>query len=91
MKENKEHFDMSDMVRADLKDNTNKKVVCKQKDEFHGHVPTTFTSLNPKVYSSKHQVIDEQNQKIIKERKHARAFQSQWLRKKLPMQITSMY
>ena len=47
MKENKEHFDMSDMVRADLKDNTNKNVVCKHKDEFHGHVPTAFAALNP--------------------------------------------
>ena len=83
MKENKEHFDLSDMVRADLKDNTNKKVICKQKDEFHGHVPTAFTALNPNVYSSKHQVIDEQNQTRIKAKKTCKGVSKSVVKKEI--------
>ena len=43
MKENKEHLDLSDMARADLKDNTDQKVICNQRmyfmDTFQQHLP----------------------------------------------------
>ena len=35
IKDNKEHFDLSDSIRPDLKDNTNKKVLGKFKDEMN--------------------------------------------------------
>ena len=69
MKENREHFDLSETVRRDLQDNTNKKVIGKQKDEVNGHIITEFTSLNPKVYSFKHQVYDENKHLTLKNKK----------------------
>ena len=39
-KNNKQHFDLSDSKRAELKDNTNKKVLGKFKDECHSLVIT---------------------------------------------------
>ena len=35
IKDNKEHFDLSDSIRPDMKDNTNKKVLGKFKDEMN--------------------------------------------------------
>ena len=45
---------MSDCVRPDLKDATNKKVLGKFKDELNSLVMTEFLTLNPKVYSIKY-------------------------------------
>ena len=36
VKENPEHFDLSDSLRPNLKDNTNKKIQGKYKDEING-------------------------------------------------------
>jgi hypothetical protein len=51
IKNNKQHFDLSDAVRDDMKDNTNKKVLGKFKDELNSCIMTEFLALNPKVYS----------------------------------------
>jgi len=59
MSKNKNYLDLSDCVRPELKDNTNKKVLGKMKDELNGLIITEFTALNPKVYSFNHQSIDE--------------------------------
>ena len=69
IKENKNHFDLSDSIRTDLKDNTNKKVLGKFKDEMNTLLMTEFMSLNPKVYSIKYQTLNEFNQVQIKNKK----------------------
>ena len=69
MKENKEHFDLSETVRPDIQDNSNKMVIGKQKDELKGHILTEITALNPKVYSFNHQAYDENNQIVVKTEK----------------------
>ena len=83
MKERKEHFDMSDMVRADLKDNTNKKVVCKQKDEFNGHIPKACTALNPKVYCFKHQAYNDKKEIVEKEQKTCKGVSKSVVKKEI--------
>jgi hypothetical protein len=55
IKENKNYFDLSDSLKPDLKDNTNKKVLGKFKDEMNSLLIKEFISLNPKVYSIEHQ------------------------------------
>ncbi len=54
IKNNKIHFDLSDSKRPELKDDTNKKVLGKFKDEVHSLIITEFLALNPKVYSFKY-------------------------------------
>ena len=44
---------MSESQRGDLKDDTNKKVLGKFKDEMQSKPIKEFVSLNPKVYSYK--------------------------------------
>jgi hypothetical protein len=68
IKINSKHFDLSDSTRTDLKDNTNKKVLGKFKDELNTLVMTEFIALNPKVYSIKHQQVDKtiKNKKTLK-------------------------
>jgi hypothetical protein len=55
IKNNKNYFDLSESLRPDLKDNTNKKVLGKFKDENNSLLITEFLALNPKVYSFKYQ------------------------------------
>ena len=50
-RKNKNYFDLSDSLRPDLKDDTNKKVLGKFKDEINSLIIKEFISLNPKVYS----------------------------------------
>ena len=59
IKQNKQHFDLSDSARIDMKDNSNKKVLGKFKDEMGSLLIKEFTALNPKVYSIIHQHEDE--------------------------------
>ena len=49
--ENKQHFDLSDSLNKNIKDNTNKKVLGMFKDELGSLPMKEFTALNPKVYS----------------------------------------
>ena len=69
IKENKEHFDLSDSIRQDLKDNTNKKVLGKFKDEMSTLITKEFLALNPKVYSIIHQDQDKTGKIIDKNKK----------------------
>ena len=49
--ENKQHFDLSDSLNSDIKDNGNKKVLGMFKDELQSLPMKEWTALNPKVYS----------------------------------------
>ena len=51
VKENRQYFDLSDSLRLDMKDNTNKKVPGVFSDDMHSLVIKKFTALNPKCYS----------------------------------------
>ena len=51
IKDNKSYFDLSDSVLEDLKDDTNKKVLGKFKDELNSLPMKEFISLISKVYS----------------------------------------
>jgi len=51
IRKNKNYFDLSDSLMPDLKDDTNKKVIGKFKDEMNSLIITDFIALNPKVYS----------------------------------------
>ena len=53
IKTNSKYFDLSDSMRIDMKDNTNKKVLGMFKDELTSLPMKEFTALNPKVYSFK--------------------------------------
>jgi hypothetical protein len=49
--ESKKHFDLSDSLNPEIKDNTNKKVLGMFKDELCSLPVKEFAALNPKVYS----------------------------------------
>ena len=51
IKKNKTYFDLSESSREDLKDDTNKKVLGKFKDEMNSLIIKEYISLNPKGYS----------------------------------------
>jgi hypothetical protein len=51
IKEHASYFDLSDSKRPELKDDTNKKVLGKFKDEMNSLVITAFIANNPKSYS----------------------------------------
>jgi hypothetical protein len=51
VKQNRQHFDLSDSIREDMKDNTNKKKLGMMKDELNTLPIKSFISLNPKCYS----------------------------------------
>ena len=51
MGQNKEHFDLSDCVRPELRDDANKKKIGVFKDETNGLAIKNVLALNPKVYS----------------------------------------
>ncbi len=70
IKKNKHLFDLSDSLRPDMKDNTNKKVLSKMKCENNYLIITEFLALNPKVYSYLYQIALEmeeiKNKKTLK-------------------------
>ena len=55
MKNNKQHFDLSDSKRKDLKNDDNIKALGKMKDENYSLIIPEWLALNPKVYSFKYQ------------------------------------
>ena len=57
MNRDREHFDPTDCIRANLKENTNDKVVGQCEDDVHAIVMTEFLALNTKVYSINHQTL----------------------------------
>ena len=61
IKENKQHFDLSDSVNINIKDQTNKKALGMFKDELNGVPMTEFTALNPKAYCFKTVEVDTLN------------------------------
>ena len=66
IKDNKQHFDLSDSIRSDLIDNTNKNVLVKFKDATNTFLITEFLALNPKVYSMNYLTIDEFQKTVMK-------------------------
>ena len=70
MKKHNHLFDLSETKRPDLKDDTNKKVLGKPKDENYSLLITEWLALNPKVYSYIYQQIlnsnEVQNKKTLK-------------------------
>ena len=69
IKENPEHFDLSDSLRPNLKDNTNKKVQGKYKDEMNGLIITEVIALTCKTYGFNYQTPGEFNRVQIKKTK----------------------
>ena len=69
IKNNKQHFDLSDSLRPSLYDNTNKKKLGVFKDEMHSLLITEFIGLNPKVYSLIYQKPDDFNKIQLKNKK----------------------
>ena len=65
IKENSEHFDLSESIMVELKDNTNKKTIGKFKDEMHTLVIKNFLALNPKIYMHNHQALNNDNEIFI--------------------------
>ena len=61
IKENREHFDLSDSVRPEMKDTTNKKVLGTFKDEMNPSITKRFIAWNPKVDWTIHQNYDVNN------------------------------
>ena len=59
VKENREHVDLPDSVRPDMKDTTNRKALGKFKDEMNTLTTKKFIARNPKVYSITHQHSDD--------------------------------
>lgn len=49
VKENRQHFDLSDSIRDDMKDNTNKKKLGMMKDELNTLPSKSFISLKSKM------------------------------------------
>jgi len=70
IKNNNQHFDLSESLRPDMKDNKNKKAFGKMKDENNSLLITEFLALNPKVYSFKYQHelenTEVKNKKVLK-------------------------
>jgi hypothetical protein len=64
VKNNKNYFDLSDSKNPNLKDDTNKKVLGKFKDEMHSLLIKEFIALNPKVYSIIHQKENDETKEI---------------------------
>ena len=72
IKNNPEHFDLSDSIRPELKDDTNKQKPGKFKDELNSLVMTEILASNPKIYSFNHQSkvefdeVEIKNKKVLK-------------------------
>ena len=72
IKNNKHYFDLSESLRPDLQDNSNKKVYGKFKDELNSLSMSEVIALNPKIYSYNYQklkdddTIESTNKKVLK-------------------------
>ena len=65
IKENPEHFDLSESKRADLKDSTNKKKIGKMKDEMHTLVIKDYLALNLKIHMHNHQALNTDSEIVV--------------------------
>jgi len=65
VKDNREHFDLSDSKREDMKDNTNKKRLGCFKDELNGQVMSEIVAPSPKCYAYKYAEIEAKKCKGI--------------------------
>ena len=59
IKNNKKHFDLSESLRPDLRDNEFMKTLGKFKDEFYSLIIKEWLALNPKCYSINHQTLED--------------------------------
>ena len=66
VKQNRQHFDLSDSIRKDRKDNTNKKKLGMMKDEMNTLAIKSFIGVNPKCYSFTYSDKIEKNVKKCK-------------------------
>ena len=89
IKNNKHHFDLSESERPDLKDNTNKKLLGKFKDENNSLLITEFLALNPKVYSFNYQ--HELSNDDVKKKKVLKGVSKTVVKKKLNIKTTFMF
>ena len=83
IKNNREPFDLSDSLRPDLKDNTNKKVLGKFKDEMRSLMIKELIALNPKVHSMKHDPIKDEEGKIITNTKRVKGVSKTTVKKEI--------
>ena len=60
--QHREHFDLSDSKRADLQDDTNKKVSGKMRSETNNFVIKEFLALSPESYTYNYQTLDERTE-----------------------------
>ena len=74
IKEHKTHSDLSDSVRDDLKDDGNKNVIGKFKDETNSLPITAFAALNQNCFSTNHL----KNNNTIKHTKKSKGVQNMW-------------
>ena len=66
IKENKQHFDLAESSRADMKDHTNEKKLGAMKDETKGLIIKEFVSVSPKCYSYNVHTVDKHKQNCKK-------------------------
>ena len=77
MKQNREHFDLSEPQREDFKHGPNKTVVGQMKYDMQSLLTTQVLALNPKVYSINYQRLNKINEMQIQIKKHFKAYPKQ--------------
>ena len=68
-KDNRAYFDLSDSLRPDLKDDTNKKALGKFKDEMNSLIIKEWIGPIPKVYSIIHQEFNKETKEAYEKNK----------------------
>ena len=70
IKENKQHFDLAESSRADMKNQTNEKKLGAMKDETKGLIIKEFVSVSPKCYSYNVHTVDKQKKNCKKNERY---------------------